>query len=139
MLEHNFVMIEFDRIDMWDIRVYFGSKHGTYAEFFDNFKINTAKVRGKYIKKDYTMAEVINESVSVNLLFNHLKRSVMPTSLFWHGRRYTIAHVGLHHFLREGRVLVHIFSVTDGTTFFRLRFDTETLSWKLLEIENATI
>lgn len=82
------------------------------------------------------MAESIDESVSVNLLFNHLKHSVMPTSLFWRGRRYTITHVGLHHFLREGRVLVHIFSVTDGTTFFRLQLDTETLGWKLLEVES---
>lgn len=81
------------------------------------------------------MAEFINESVSVNLLFNHFKRSVMPTSLYWRGRRYAITKVGLHHFLREGRVLVHVFSVTDGTTFFRLRFDTETLGWKLLEID----
>ncbi|MBI3342947.1 hypothetical protein HY032_02225 [Candidatus Gottesmanbacteria bacterium] len=82
------------------------------------------------------MAEIIDESVSVNLLFNHLKRSVAPTSLYWRGRRYTITQVGLHHFLREGRVLVHVFSVTDGTTFFRLRFDTELLTWKLLEIDD---
>lgn len=83
------------------------------------------------------MAEAINESVSVNLLFNHIKRSVMPTSLFWRGRRYAITQMGLHHFFREGRVLIHIFSVTDGTTCFRIRLDTETLGWKLLEIESS--
>lgn len=82
------------------------------------------------------MAEAINESVSVNLLFNHLKRSVIPTSLFWRGRRYTITKVGLHHTIREGRTLYHMFSVTDGTTSFKLQFDSETLFWKLLEIEN---
>lgn len=81
------------------------------------------------------MAEMINESVSVNLLFNHLKRSVMPTSLFWRGRRYTITNIGLHHAVREGRVLYHLYSVTDGTTAFKLQLDTEVLSWKLLEIE----
>lgn len=81
------------------------------------------------------MGEAIDESVSVNLLFNHLKRSAAPTSLYWRGRRYTITKVGLHHFFREGRVLFHIFSVSDGTTFFRLRFNTDTLTWKLLEIE----
>lgn len=106
-------MIEFDRIDRLDFRVYFYIKY---------------KLPG--------MVEIIDESVSVNLLFNHLKRSVAPTSLYWRGRRYTITQVGLHHFLREGRVLVHVFSVTDGTTFFRLRFDTELLTWKLLEIDD---
>lgn len=84
------------------------------------------------------MAEAINESVSVNLLFNHIKRSVMPTSLFWRGRRYTITKVGLHHMMREGRTLYHMFSVTDDTTFFHLRFDTDTLTWKLIEVDYGT-
>lgn len=82
------------------------------------------------------MSEAIDESVSVNLLSNHIKRSVAPTSVYWHGRRYQITKVGLHHITREGRTLIHIFSVTDGTTGFKLSFDTETLGWKLLEIEN---
>ena len=82
------------------------------------------------------MAEVIDEQVSVNLLFNHLKRSAAPTSLYWRGRRYTITQVGLHHTTWEGRVLLHIFSVTDGTTAFKLELNAETLSWRLLEIES---
>ncbi len=61
----------------------------------------------------------------------------MPTSLFWRGRRYTMTQVGLHHFFREGRVLIHVFSVTDGTTSFKLQFDSETLGWKLLEVDNG--
>ncbi|KKU81172.1 hypothetical protein A2875_00285 [Candidatus Gottesmanbacteria bacterium RIFCSPHIGHO2_01_FULL_46_14] len=80
------------------------------------------------------MAETINESVSVNFLFNHLKGTAYPWVIFWRGRRYTITKVGLHHTVRDGRVLFHLYSVTDGTTFFHLRFDTENLSWKLLEI-----
>ena len=83
------------------------------------------------------MPEVINESVSVNLLSNHIKKSVLPWVIYWRGRRYTITKIGLHHFMREGRVLFHVFSVTDGTTFFRLRLDTETLYWKLLEIDTT--
>ncbi len=83
------------------------------------------------------MAETIDEQISVNLLFNHLKQSVTPTSLYWRGRRYTITKVGLHHITREGRTLLHIFSVTDGVNFFKLQLDTETLSWKLLEIASG--
>ena len=81
------------------------------------------------------MSEAINETVSVMLLTNHLQKTVSPSVLSWRGRQYRITNVGLHHTAREGRVLFHYFSVTDGTTFFRLRFDTETLGWRLLEVE----
>jgi hypothetical protein len=83
------------------------------------------------------MAEDINESVSVALWSNRTANKVLPYSLYWHGRRYLITDVGLHHTVREGRVLYHIFSVTDGTTFFKLKFDTETLGWKLLEVADG--
>jgi hypothetical protein len=83
------------------------------------------------------MAEDINESVSVVLWSNHTTNKMSPYSLYWHGRRYLITTVGLHYTVREGRVLVHIFSVTDGTTSFKLKFDTETLGWKLLEVADG--
>ncbi len=75
------------------------------------------------------MGEIINEQVSVNFM-------KAPTSLLWRGRRYVITKVGLHHITREGRTLLHIFSVTDGTTSFKLELNSETLSWKLLEIDS---
>lgn len=81
------------------------------------------------------MAEPINEFVSVDLLSNHLRQVVMPWVISWRGRRYRVSQVGLHHTFREGRTLIHIFTVTDGSVSFRLRFDTETLYWKLLEID----
>lgn len=83
------------------------------------------------------MAETINESVSVDLLSNCLKGKAYPWVIHWRGRRYMITKIGLHHTLREGRTLIHVFSVTDGTTFFKLTFDTETLGWKLLEVEDG--
>ena len=76
----------------------------------------------------------IDESVSVDLLSNHLTGKVSPWVVSWRGRRYTISKVGLHYRVRDGRDLLHIFTVTDGTTFFKLEFNTETLGWKLLEI-----
>lgn len=81
------------------------------------------------------MAQHINEPVSVDLLSNHLKAKAYPWVIHWRGRRYTITKIGLHHTIREGRTLLHIFSVTDGTTYFRLEFNTENLRWKLMEIE----
>lgn len=83
------------------------------------------------------MAEVIDERVSVGLLSNHLKGSVMPVTLYWRGRKYQMTKLGLHHTTHEGRTLLHIFSMTDGVTFFKLRLDTETLLWRLLEVETT--
>jgi len=80
------------------------------------------------------MSESIDESVSVALASNHVSHSAMPWVVGWRGRQYKITKMGLHHTTREGRVLFHIFSVSDGATFFKLRFDTETLGWRLLEI-----
>lgn len=75
------------------------------------------------------MGEVIDEQVSVNFM-------KAPISLYWRGRRYVITKVGLHHTTREGRILLHIFSVTDGTTAFKLELNSELLSWKLLEVDS---
>jgi hypothetical protein len=83
------------------------------------------------------MMTQIDESVSVDLLSNHLSGKVFPWVISWRGRKYRITKVGLHHMIREGRVLIHIFSVTDGTTYFKLSFHTESLQWKLLEISES--
>lgn len=81
------------------------------------------------------MPETIDESVSVDLLSNHKNGKAYPWVIHWRQNRYMISKVGLHHTMREGRILCHIFSVTDGNTYFKLRFDTETLGWRLLEVE----
>jgi hypothetical protein len=83
------------------------------------------------------MSETIDESVSVDLLSNHIKKRVYPWVVHWRGIRYLITKVGFHHMVREGRIVMHIFSVTDGNTFFKLKFNTETLGWRLLEIEHG--
>lgn len=83
------------------------------------------------------MAEDIHESVSVALWSNHTTKKILPYSLYWHGRRYRLTTVGLHHITHEGRTLMHIFSVTDGVTFFKLQLNTETLGWKLLEVTDG--
>jgi hypothetical protein len=84
------------------------------------------------------MTETIDEQVSVGFLYNHIKHSGAPSVLYWRGRRYTLSQIGLHYTEHEGRVLFHIFSATDGTTCFRLKFDTETLAWKLLEVADGS-
>jgi len=83
------------------------------------------------------MREVINEKVSVVTVYNREKHTVLPWLLKWQGRRYTITTLGYHHTERRGRVLHHIFSVTNGTMFFRLNFETESLTWMLEEVSDG--
>lgn len=81
------------------------------------------------------MSQAIDESVSVDLLSNHTSGKVYPWVIHWRANRYLVTKVGFHHTLRDGRILHHIFSVTDGNTYLKLQFNTETLMWRLLEVD----
>ncbi len=83
------------------------------------------------------MRETLREKVSVNLVFDHKTERVIPKHLKWQGQLHTITQVGLHHTYRSGRTLIHVFSVSDGTMFFRLELNTETLHWLLTEVSDG--
>jgi hypothetical protein len=80
------------------------------------------------------MGEQLNEKVSVITVYDRETGSILPKRIKWHNREYTITKLGYHHTVRFGRALMHIFHVTDGSTAFRLRLDTETLHWILEEV-----
>ncbi len=80
------------------------------------------------------MNESVNQKISVITVYNIEAGTVIPRKLMWHGREYLINKLGYHHRVREGRTLLHIFHVTDGTTAFRLSFNTDTLHWTLEEV-----
>lgn len=73
----------------------------------------------------------IDEPVTVGIINN------APKYVIWKGRNYTVNKVGLHHIFREGRTLYHIFSVTAGSIFMRLKLDTDNLLWRLEEISDV--
>ena len=83
------------------------------------------------------MRETLQEKVTVNLVSNCRTGQVLPKHLGWRGRSYTINKTGLHHTYRSGRTLIHVFSVTDGNTFFRLELNTDTLLWMLTEVSDG--
>lgn len=86
------------------------------------------------------MNEAVGEKISVISVFDAQKGNIMPRKIMWHNREYIMSKLGYHHCVREGRVLFHIFHVTDGSTAFRLSLNTETLHWTLEEVydESAT-
>jgi hypothetical protein len=83
------------------------------------------------------MQEVVNQAVDVIALFDHQGHRLVPLKLKWQGRYYHPIILGLHHTVRVGRTLHHIFSVSDDTLCFRLNLNTDSLAWTLEEISDG--
>ena len=83
------------------------------------------------------MIQKISAFVSVQLVYDHQRHTVAPRQIFWNGQAIRVAKVGIHHTIREGRTLFHIFSVTSDNLFFRLRLNTDNLHWTLEEVADG--
>lgn len=78
------------------------------------------------------MHELLNDPVEVQVDFQG--RRVRPTHVRWGGRTYAMQRVNMVHTTREGTKCIYYFSVSDTANFMKLRLDTETLEWRLVEI-----
>lgn len=85
------------------------------------------------------MMQAFNTPVSVTLHFDHRLRQVQPTLLVWHGREYRIKTLGYHHHYYQGKTLMHVFSVTTATLFFRLVLNTQTLHWRVEQVSDGEV
>lgn len=83
------------------------------------------------------MMQKLKVSVTVEMLYDHRKRQVGPVRVVFDGRDYLIRRVGYHHVFRQGRTLLHVFSVVSESLFFRLVLDTDNLFWTLEEISDG--
>lgn len=84
------------------------------------------------------MLEAINEHVAVLTVYDPTTKTAMkPFRIKWRGRVYHIVKLGYHHKVRQGRTVMHIFSVSTATLAFRLRFDSESLIWTLETISDG--
>ena len=72
-----------------------------------------------------------NESVEVRVDFH--KTRILPRAMLWNGRVYLFTSVLMVTPLKDGSHLLYDFALTDGVNDFRLRLQTESLSWILLE------
>jgi len=80
------------------------------------------------------MHEKINERVDVITIYRKIGAISMPYKLRWNGRDHIIKALGYHHKVKEGKTIIHIFSCSSDTLAFRLRFNSDTLSWILEEV-----
>jgi hypothetical protein len=81
----------------------------------------------------------LNESIEVVAIFKHGYQSCLPVRFRRsNGREVEVRELGLRHPRADGLKTTHIFDVTDGSSDFRLEFDSERLTWRLtLEADHA--
>lgn len=84
------------------------------------------------------MHEIINEKISVVSSYNREKGLITPRKIHWQGKDFLIKKLTYYHRVRQGRLLLHIFHVTDGVMDFRLSLNSENLHWTLEEITDGT-
>jgi hypothetical protein len=79
----------------------------------------------------------VDVPVIVAFISNPKTRSFGPVTIRWDGRDYHVTKLGLHHHYWSGRTLFHVFSVICNDTFFRLNFNTDSLTWRLEEVSDG--
>ena len=58
----------------------------------------------------------------------------IPLCMFWKGERIDFKKMGLKHPTQQGRRMIHVFEMSDGANDYRLEFDAEALTWKLVSM-----
>ncbi len=77
------------------------------------------------------MQTITDEPVAVLVAF--VEGRVKPWKFRWGTKIYEVKHVNLINSLREGRDRIFFFNVSDDDNAWKLRFNTETLEWRLVE------
>lgn len=80
------------------------------------------------------MLEIL-EPVNVWVFFKG--NLIQPHSFFWRGRQIKIDKINLVHTSKNGASPLYYFSVSAGGNFYRLKFDTNKLTWILEAVEEG--
>ncbi len=89
------------------------------------------------------MLQEIHEKVEAIVKYYYSEKgkfTIMPLKIRWRGREHIITKLGYPHKYKDGRITMFIFEVSNKSTWFRLKHNTETLTWELEAVSdgNAT-
>jgi hypothetical protein len=78
----------------------------------------------------------------VNIVAFYFKNSArrlrcFPKRMEYDGKRVDFTETGLVHPTQKGQRMIHVFDMTDGSADYRLEFDAQGLSWKLIAITDT--
>ena len=85
------------------------------------------------------MITKLKAPISVFSIYNHKKGWSIPKVIIWEGRNYLTKKIGYHHTYKEGKILFHVFSVLANSHFFKIKHNTQNLSWELEEISDGAV
>lgn len=85
------------------------------------------------------MDQGIQINKDVNIVAYYFKNSserlrCFPKRMEYDGRRVDFTETGLVHPTKQGQRTIHVFDMTDGNADYRLEFDAQRLTWKLVAI-----
>ena len=85
------------------------------------------------------MENVVEINKDVNIVAYYFRQGTkrlrcFPKKMEWGGKSVVFTEQGLRHPTRKGARMIHVFDMTDGNADYRLEFDAEQLSWKLVYI-----
>ena len=102
-------------------------------------KITYSHFSESYERRNMDFVEV-NSLVKVVARFKssgNIGMSVMPIKMLYDGREIIFSELGLYHPTTAGKRMVHVFDMSDGGSDYRLEFDSERLTWKLISITSC--
>lgn len=79
----------------------------------------------------------INERVDVVVLFRRQGKETdlcVPHKMRYQNQEIVFTEVGLRHPTKQGKRMIHVFDMSNGINDYRLEFDAEALTWKLVAI-----
>ena len=77
----------------------------------------------------------INERVDVVAIYKRrgdVTSLCTPCRMRWRGRDIELTELALRHPTVQGKRMIHVFHVSDGSNGYRLEFDAEMLAWTLV-------
>ncbi len=81
------------------------------------------------------MVAEIDDPITVGVVFS--RAEVRPVWFSWHGRQIRIRENAYSWKTREGSSVVLHFSVTDGQGIYEIRYNKETMDWKLVGCQST--
>jgi hypothetical protein len=88
------------------------------------------------------MDQTIQINKDVNIVAYYFKNDsrrlrCFPRRMEYDGKRIDFTETGLVHPTTKGQRMIHVFDMTDGQADYRLEFDAQSLSWKLICISDT--
>ncbi|MBU1133156.1 MAG: hypothetical protein ABIA11_04080 [Patescibacteria group bacterium] len=83
------------------------------------------------------MIQKLSAPISVLSYFNHKKRKFSPLLVVWEGKEHKVSKIGYQHKFWSGNTLFHVFSVVCEGIFFKIKLNTQSLSWEIEEISDG--